>query len=73
MGRKKKIDIDTFDNSDVTEASELLEAVEETTVEVEVASPKKFTGYGFSVIGNKSLMEEVTSIVSSVSNRKEYR
>lgn len=67
MGRKKKIEIEGLEELNPTEdiATEAVEVEEEV-----VQTPKKFAGYGFSVIGNKSLMDEVTSIVSSVSNRK---
>lgn len=65
MGRKKKeIEIEDITNEDLsnTELTEL--------VEVEPTKPKKFAGYGFSVLNNQSLMDEVKSIVASVSNRK---
>jgi RecA/RadA recombinase len=66
MPRKKKIELEP----ELVSAPESeMEEVEET-IDVGPKKPKKFSGYGFSVIGNNSLMDEVTSIVASVSNRK---
>jgi RecA/RadA recombinase len=63
MGRRKK---ETELEMEVTTIAEEIPEVQE------VVTPKKqkFSGYGFSVIGNSDLLSEVTSIVASVSNRK---
>ncbi len=63
MARKKKEELTTEDLPTATE--EVLVQEEQLPV-----TKKKFTGYGYSVIKNKELMAEVTSIVASVSNRK---
>lgn len=65
MGRKK-LEKTPEEFTGVEEVTEETNAEETSTL----ALPKKFSGYGFSVIGNNSLMDEVTSIVASVSNRK---